>query len=136
MAFYTTGLTDVQVILLSRYRNGLGTKYFRELYSLVNGEICTDFKKFGKVVLEIQAILLLQTNVEMFKLPDRNYFRFCRMVGIGLAHHITEVGVNQSTLCGNMDAIVRNMLTGGQNWPPVLRIDLDGELIVERNNNT
>ena len=29
-----------------------------------------------------------------------------------------------------MDAIVRNMLTGGKNWPPVLRIDLDGELIV------
>ena len=47
-----------------------------------------------KVVLEIGAILLLQTNVEMFKLPDRNYFRFCRMGGIGLAHHITEVGVN------------------------------------------
>jgi len=33
-----------------------------------------------------------------------------------------------------MDAIVRNMLTGGKNWPPVLRIDLDGEIIVERNN--
>ena len=91
--------------------------------------MCTDFKKFGKVVLEIEAILLLQTNVEMFKFPDRNYFRFCRMRRIGLAHHITDVGVNYSTLCGNMDAIVRNMLTGGQNWPPVLRIDLDGPII-------
>ena len=50
----------------------------------------------------------------MFKLPDRNYFIFSRMGCIGLAHHITEVVVNYSTLCGNMDAIVRNMLTGGE----------------------
>jgi len=37
---------------------------------------------------------------------------------IGLAHHITEV-----------DAIVRNMLTGVKNWPSVLRIDLHGPII-------
>ena len=51
------------------------------------------------------------------------------MGGIGLAHHITEVGVNYFTLCGNMGAIVRNMLTGGEKLASSLRIELDGPII-------
>ena len=55
------------------------------------------------------------------------------MEDVALSYHPTKFGNNWKTQCGNMDKTAKKLLTGGQKLASSLRMDLDGELIVERN---
>ena len=52
---------------------------------------------------------------------------------VALNYHHTRFGDNCKTQCGNISQTVKKLLTGGKKLAPSLRMDLDGELIVERN---
>ena len=55
------------------------------------------------------------------------------MEDVALNYHPIMLGDNCKTRCGNMDKTVKKLLTGGHKLASSLMVDLDGELIVERN---
>ena len=46
---------------------------------------------------------------------------------------LTKFGSNCKRQCGYMEKNVKKLLTGGRKLASSLKIDLDGELVVERN---
>ena len=60
------------------------------------------------------------------------YYYFCIFGDVALNYHPTKFGSNCKT-CGYMDNTVNKRLTGGQILVSSLRMELDGELVVERN---
>ena len=55
------------------------------------------------------------------------------MRDVALNYRPTNFGSNCKRQCGYMGKTVKNLLTGGQKLASSLRMDLDGELVVERN---
>ena len=55
------------------------------------------------------------------------------MEDIDLNYHLTKFGDNCKTQCGNMGKTIENLLTGGHKLASSLRMDIDREIIVERN---
>ena len=55
------------------------------------------------------------------------------MGNVALNYHPTKFGDNCKSQCGYMDKTVKKLLTGGQKSASSLKMDLDGELVVERN---
>ena len=55
------------------------------------------------------------------------------MEDVALNYHPTKFRYNCKTQCGNMDKSVKKLLSGGHKSASSLRMDLDGELLVERN---
>ena len=51
---------------------------------------------------------------------------------VTLNYHPTKFDSNCKRQCGYMDKTVKKLLNGGQKLASSLRMDLDGELVVER----
>ena len=63
----------------------------------------------------------------------RHYDYFSILGDVALNYHPTKFGDNCKSQCGYMDKTLKEMLTGGQKSASSLRMDLHGELVVERN---
>ena len=105
------------------------TKYFKYSYILVNKIICEDLMKITQIFVEIWTHLFLWKSLKVAKLHYRHYYYFCMMRDVALNYHPTKFG----SKCGYMDKTAKKLLTGGQKLASSLRMDLDGELAVERN---
>ena len=55
------------------------------------------------------------------------------MADVALNYQPTKFGSNCKRQCGYMEKTVKKRLTGGQKLASNLRMDLDGELVAERN---
>ena len=73
-------------------------------------------------------------SLKIATLRYRHYDYFCILGDVALNYHPTKFGDNCKTQCGYMDKTVKKtLLTGGQKPASGLKMDLDGELVVERN---
>ena len=108
-------------------------KYFKYGYILVNKIICEDLMKITQIIAEIWEHLFLWRSLKIIKLRYRHYYYFSILGDVALNYHPTTFGSNCKRQCGYMDKTVKKLLTGGQKPPSNLRMDLDGELVVERN---
>ena len=52
---------------------------------------------------------------------------------VSLNNYPTKFGSNCKRQCGYMDKTTKKLLTGGQKLASCLRVDLEGELLVEHN---
>ena len=109
------------------------TKYFKYSYILVNEIICEDLMKITQIIVEIWTHLFLWISLKIAKLRYRHYYYFCILGDVALNYHHTKFGDNCKSQSGYMDKTVKKLLTGGQKSASSLKMDLDGELVVERN---
>ena len=98
----------------------------------MNEIICEDLMKITQIFVKIWAHLLLGISLKIAKLRKRHYY-FCILGDIAFYYHHTKFGDNYKSQCGYMDKTVKKLLTGGQKSASSLKMDLDGELVVERN---
>ena len=63
----------------------------------------------------------------------RHCYYLCIFGDVSLTYHPTKFGDNCKSQCGYMDKTVKKLLTGGRKSASSLKMDLDGELVVERN---
>ena len=78
------------------------------------------------------STFVLMNKFNIAKLPDRHYYYFCILGDVALNYHPIKFSSNCKTQCGYMDITVKKLITGGQQLAASLRMDLDGELVVER----
>ena len=100
---------------------------------LVNEITCEDLMKITQIIVEIWTYLFLWISLKIGKLRYVHYYYFCIPGDVALNYHHTRFGDNCKMQCGNISQTVKKLLTGGQKLAPSLRMDLDGELIAERN---
>ena len=104
-----------------------------DIYILVNEIICEDLMKITQIFVKIWTHSFLWISLKIAKLRYRHCYYFCILGDVALNYHPTKFGDNCKSQCGYMDKTVKKLLTGGQKSAPSLKMDLDGELVVERN---
>ena len=99
----------------------------------MNEIIYGDLMKITQIIVEIWTHLLWWISLNIAKLRYRHYYYFCILGDVALNYHHTKFGDNCKSQSGYMDKTVKKLLTGGQKSASSLKMDLDRELIVERN---
>ena len=98
----------------------------------MNEIICIDLMIITQIIVEIWAHLFLWISLKIAKLRYRHYYYFRLLGDVALNYHHTKFGDNCNSQSGYMDKTVKKLLTG-QKSASSLKMDLDGELVVERN---